>query len=45
MPTVEDHFRELIEEGQFDNLSAPAKLIHWDENPFMKPNWPSNREV
>ena len=39
MPNVEDHIRKALEEGKFDDLPGKGKPIHWDENPFVEPDW------
>lgn len=39
MPSIEDHIRKAMEEGQFDDLPGKGKPLRLDENPLEDPEW------
>jgi DnaJ family protein C protein 28 len=39
MPSIEDHIRQAIAEGKFDNLSGKGKPLKLEDDPFIDPQW------
>lgn len=39
MPSIEDHIREAIGDGKFDNLPGQGKPLRLDDNPHANPEW------
>jgi DnaJ homolog subfamily C member 28 len=39
MPNVEEHLRQAMEEGKFDNLPGKGKPLRLEENPNADPEW------
>lgn len=39
MPSIEEHIRQAMEEGKFDDLSGIGKPLNLDENPHEDPGW------
>ncbi len=39
MPNIEEHIRQAMQEGKFDDLPGKGKPLELDENPYADPEW------
>lgn len=39
MSNIEEHIRQAMQEGKFDNLSKKGKKLDLDDNPLADPEW------
>jgi DnaJ family protein C protein 28 len=39
MSSIEEHIRQAMQEGKFDNLPGAGKPLRLDENPHVDPEW------
>ena len=39
MPNIEEHIRQAMQEGKFDDLPGKGKPLSLDENPHADPEW------
>jgi DnaJ family protein C protein 28 len=39
MPNIEEHIRQAMQAGKFDDLPGKGKPLNLDENPHVDPDW------